>query len=45
LNFHDLKDHARFEFVRGDITNSSELESLFGRLQPDAIINFALRRM
>jgi dTDP-glucose 4,6-dehydratase len=41
LNLHDLRDNERFEFVRGDITHSGELELLFKRWQPDAIINFA----
>jgi dTDP-glucose 4,6-dehydratase len=41
LNFRDLKRDSRFEFVRGDITNRTELKSLCRRWQPEAIINFA----
>jgi dTDP-glucose 4,6-dehydratase len=41
LNFCDVKDHPRFAFVRGDIANAGELESLFGRWQPESVINFA----
>jgi dTDP-glucose 4,6-dehydratase len=41
LNLHDLRDNERFEFVRGDITHPGELELLFKRWQPEAIINFA----
>jgi dTDP-glucose 4,6-dehydratase len=41
LNLHDLRDNERFEFVRGDITQPGELELLFKRWQPEAIINFA----
>lgn len=41
LSLHDLRDNGRFEFVRGDITHAGELELLFKRWQPEAIINFA----
>ncbi|MGA2410368.1 MAG: dTDP-glucose 4,6-dehydratase [Candidatus Binataceae bacterium] len=41
LNFRDVKGDSRFNFVRGDITNAAEMESLFKHWQPDAIINFA----
>jgi len=41
LNFRDVKDDVRFEFARGDITNSSELKLLLDRWQPEAILNFA----
>jgi dTDP-glucose 4,6-dehydratase len=40
LNFSERKD-ARFEFVRGDITNRDELKELFMRWRPEAIVNFA----
>lgn len=41
LNFREVKDDGRFEFVRGDITRTGDLELLLERCQPDAIINFA----
>ena len=41
LNLRGVKDDPRFAFVRGDITNPAELQLLFSRWQPDALINFA----
>jgi dTDP-glucose 4,6-dehydratase len=41
LNLHDLKNDERFEFIRGDITHPGELELLFKRWKPEAIVNFA----
>jgi dTDP-glucose 4,6-dehydratase len=41
LNLREVKDDPRFAFVRGDITNAAELQLLFSRWQPDALINFA----
>jgi dTDP-glucose 4,6-dehydratase len=41
LNLSELRGDERFAFVRGDITNPRELQPLFQRWQPGAIINFA----
>jgi dTDP-glucose 4,6-dehydratase len=41
LNLSDLSGDKLFEFVRGDITHPDELELLFKRCQPEAIVNFA----
>jgi len=41
LNLRDVKGDSRFEFVRGDITDTVQMELLFRCWQPDAIINFA----
>jgi dTDP-glucose 4,6-dehydratase len=41
LNLEDARDNERFEFVRGDVINQAELESLLGCWQPEAVVNFA----
>lgn len=41
LNLQDLRAGAQVEFVQGDIVNCGELEALFKRWQPDAVVNFA----
>jgi dTDP-glucose 4,6-dehydratase len=41
LNLREVREDARFEFIRGDITDSGALESLLSRWHPDTIINFA----
>jgi dTDP-glucose 4,6-dehydratase len=41
LNLEDVRDNERFEFVRGDVINQAELESLLGCWQPEAVVNFA----
>jgi dTDP-glucose 4,6-dehydratase len=41
LNLGEVRDNARFEFVRGDISDCGALESLLSQCQPDAIVNFA----
>jgi len=41
LNLRDLNGAERFEFIRGDITQSDQLELLFKHWQPEAIVNFA----
>jgi dTDP-glucose 4,6-dehydratase len=41
LNLDQLRGNVRFEFIRGDISNPRDLQMLFQRWQPAAIINFA----
>ncbi len=41
LNLREAQNNDRFEFVRGDLAESGVLETLLGRWQPLAIVNFA----
>lgn len=37
----DVEEDSRYTFVKGDICDSSLVEDLFGKYEPDAIVHFA----
>src|SRR5262245_41956200 len=40
-NLEEVAENPRYEFVRGDIADSGEVENLFARHRFDAVVNFA----
>ncbi|MCB9880061.1 MAG: GDP-mannose 4,6-dehydratase, partial [Planctomycetes bacterium] len=40
-NLRDVEQHARYEFVRGDIAEPAAMQQVFDRYRPDVVVHFA----
>mgnify|MGYP002046863305 FL=1 len=40
-NLSDVEDHARYTFVKGDITDAPAMAELFAKHQPEVVVHFA----